>query len=258
MNAHEVWRKGWLKNKPYCYNTQHNFYNPHIDKIIRDNQKGQNRVVVVVGTPRSGKSWFSIWLMCYLTYNFFGKESTVDDIYWDLDKFIGATKEPENQKKWLVMEEQGIAQYKTQWFQKDVVAYDKLIQIFGIDETNILVNLPYLHDLQKGQRNKAQYLIRCMRKTKKRFNTVLCEKKMNLTTEKAYFKAIDTWENIPSVYDVKNEELRDKFIKILMEYEKKKIDFNSKQKDELLKSATHTGKKADSGFLKAKPMFTLK
>jgi hypothetical protein len=54
MRLHERWEKGWLKNKPFVYNPKHPFYNPLVDRILKHMKKGQNAIILVVGTPRSG------------------------------------------------------------------------------------------------------------------------------------------------------------------------------------------------------------
>ena len=167
MKADEKWEKGWLRKKKYCYNRFHPMFNPTIDRIVRDLNRGQNRIILVVGTPRSGKSWFSIWLMAYMNYNYYGKITTVKDLYWEIEQFIEATRKEENRDKFITLEEQGIAQYKTQFFQKDVIGFDKITQIFGVDQTNLIINLPYIFDLVKGTRLKGHYLIRTIRKSKK-------------------------------------------------------------------------------------------
>lgn len=259
MKAHQIWKKGWLVKKPYCYNPAHPHYNPTIDKIIRDLNKGQNRIILVVGTPRSGKSWFSIWLMCYLNYNYYGKVTKLEDLYWQLDGFLKATKDPSNREKFICMEEQGVEQYAKDWYRTDVQGFDKITQIFGVDETNIILNLPYIFDLNKGTRLKAHYLIRTLRKTKQKINIVLHHKRMTLTTEKAYYTPVITWQDVPNVYEIPNKNLKDKFVKVIKDYEKKKREYNIEKKDQIIKDIQPKSKKSrDSGLLKAKPMFQLK
>ena len=243
MKAHEIWKKGWLRNKQYCWNTRHPLYNPLIDKIVKFLGKSQNVILIVVGTPRSGKSWFSIWLMCYMNFNYFRKLTTIKDIYWEVDEFLEATKDTSNREKFITMEEQGLAQYKkTAHFDKKVQGYDKVLQIFGVDETNIIVNLPYLFDLYSGTAKKGHLLFRSIKKSKKRVNIVTCEKRMTMTTEQAYYKPVDTWENVPSVYNIHDRELRKKFVDILENYEKMKLDFNIKKKLEITNEIKNKGK----------------
>jgi len=223
----DIWVKKWLVNKPYCYNSAHHHYNPLIDRLVRDLNRGQNRIIIIVGTPRSGKSWFSLWLMTYMNYCYFGKETTVKDIYWKLDDFLEATKNPLNQKKFITLEEQGVEQYAKDFWKSDVMGFDKVTQIFGVDETNIIINLPYIFDLNKGTRLKGHMLLRAFRKSKNRVNVVTCIRRMNMTTEKAYYMPIDTWENVPSIYTINSE--------LVNEYERVKREYNLSKKNELTK-----------------------
>lgn len=235
MYAHNVWSKGWLKKKQYCYNEMHSHFNPLIDRIVRDLEKGMNRIIIIVGTPRSGKSWFSLWLMCFLNYCYYGRDeykpnpdnmNPLKDIYWEIDDFIEATTKPENKNKFLIQEEQGVEQYAKDWHKDDVQDYDKLTQIFGIDNTNIIINLPYIFDLVKGTRLKGHYLLRSIRKSKKKVNIVMCRRWMNITTEKAKFVPDFTWDNVPSVYEI--------FPSMTEEYEKIKLNYNNKKKQEFM------------------------
>ena len=227
----DVWIEGWLKNKPYCYNYKHKNFNPLIDKVVKNLNIGLNQIIVVVGTPRSGKSFFSFWLMAYMNYCYFSREeykpekdniSPLKDVYWSLDDFINATKNPENQNKFITLEEQGVEQYKMSFFDEKTINFDKLTQIFGIDNTNLILNLPYIFDIFKGTRLKAHLLLRAIRKTKDRVNIILCEKKLNTVTDKAWFQPLDTWENAPNVYNI--------YPKFIEEYIKMKLDYNLKKK----------------------------
>lgn len=237
MKVCDNWKQSWLKEKPYCYNPKHELYNPLIDKLLKDLNKGQNVIVITVGRPRSGKTYFSIWLMCFMNWCFFGRDEyepkkdnlePLKDIYWKLDDFVNATKKTENQNKFLVMEEQGVEQYAKDFWKEDVQSFDKLTQIFGIDNTNIIINLPYIFDIQKGTRLKAHYLYRTVKKSKKRVDIVLFEKKMSLSTEMAYFRNTGTvWEKIPNI--------ENKFPKLVEEYEKMKKKYNETKKNEMSK-----------------------
>jgi hypothetical protein len=241
----EIWIKGWLKNKQYCYNFNHVHYNPLIDHLVRDLNRGQNRIIIIVGTPRSGKSWFSIWLMSYLNYCYYGKKTTIKDMYWKIDDFLEATKDPVNWNKFITLEEQGVEQYAKDFWREEVKDFDKITQIFGVDETNLIINLPYIFDLTKGTRLKGHYLLRALRKKKDVVNIVMCKRRMNLTTEKAYYSPLITWEKIPNA---------EKFVpNIIKEYEKLKREYNAKKKDELLKK--RTGKIVKTDF--PKPMIDL-
>lgn len=226
----EIWVKEWLRKKPYCYNPRHIHYNPMIDHIVRDLKKGQNRIILIVGTPRSGKSWFSIWLMAYMTYCFYGKKSSIKDMYWSLDDFLEATKNPENWDKFITLEEQGVEQYAKEWYREDVKGFDKLTQIFGIDQTNLIINLPYIFDLNKGTRLKGHYLLRTLRISSKRVDIVFMKRRMSLSTEKAYFDSKNrvTWCNIPNA----QKYLPD----MIKEYEILKQEYNKKKKEEITKT----------------------
>jgi len=228
IRIEEIWVKEWLKNKPYCYNSNHAHYNPTIDHIIRDLNKGQNRIILIVGTPRSGKSWFSIWLMCYLNYCYYGKKTTVKDIYWKIDDFLKATKNPDNWFKFITLEEQGVEQYAKDYWKEEVKDFDKITQIFGVDETNLIINLPYIFDLQKGTRLKGHYLIRALRIGKKRVDVVFCKRRMNLVTDKAYFdsKNKTRWRNVPNCEKY--------FPNLIKDYETLKREYNALKKKELL------------------------
>lgn len=235
MRTHNIWSPGWLKDKQYCYNDLHPKFNPLIDRIVRDLNKGMNRIIIIVGTPRSGKSWFSFWLQCFLNYNYFGRKeykpgpdnmNPLKDFFWEVDDFIEATTNPANRNKFITQEEQGVEQYSKDWQNQDVQDYDKLTQIFGIDNTNIIINLPYIFDLNKGTRLKGHYLLRSIRKSKKRVNIVMCRRWMNITTEKAKFVPDFTWENIPDVSKL--------FANAVKEYENKKLEYNRRKKQEFL------------------------
>jgi hypothetical protein len=145
MKAHEIWKAGWLRDKPYCRNPKHEWFNPIIDNLVRDLNRGENRIILVVGTPRSGKSSFSLWLQCYMNWCYFGRSEyapaseniiPLNDVYWKVDDFIEATKDPSNMNKFLTMEEQGAEQYKMDFLNKSsgLQAFDKLQQIFGVDK----------------------------------------------------------------------------------------------------------------------------
>jgi hypothetical protein len=232
--THDIWVKGWLKEKEYCGNPRHNLFNPFIDNIILDLKNGQNRILLVVGTMRSGKSYFSLWYMCFMNWCYFGRDEykpdsdniePMKDIYWDLDDFVEATKNPDNRDKFIMLEEQGLAQYKNDWFKTDVTNYDKITQIFGVDNTNLILNLPYIFDLFKGTRLKANYLFRAIRVSKTRIDVIMFPKRMGLTTEKAYFSTKERvrWYKFPNVKEI--------YPSLVDEYEKAKLLFNSRMKD---------------------------
>lgn len=233
MKVHDKWEKGWLRKKPMIYNPRHYLYNPVLDRIIRHLNKGQNIIIIIVGVPRSGKSWFSIWLMCYLNYNYYGKEPDFNDIYWKVPKFLDATKNPANQQKFLVMEEQGVEQYKMNFASKELQGFDMLTQIFGVDETNIIVNLPYIFDLFKGTRLKAHLLLRTLKRSSNKVDVVSCGKAMYITTEKAWYEPKEMWNDVPSVHDIANKEMKAKCVEILQKYEEKKLNYNLEKKKEL-------------------------
>ena len=139
----DIWDKGWLRNKQTVYNHLHPHYNPIIDNLKRDLDDGLNRIIIFVGTPRSGKTLSSFWFQCFFNYCYFGREeyrpdpnnlNPLKDVYWKLDDFIEATKDPANQNKFITMEEQGISQYKSMYWRDDVVGFDKITQIFGVDK----------------------------------------------------------------------------------------------------------------------------
>ena len=119
-----------------------------------------------------------------------------------------------------------IEQYSKDWHKDDVQDYDKLTQIFGIDNTNIIINLPYIFDLVKGTRLKGHYLLRTVRKSKKIVNVVMCRRWMNITTEKAKFVPDFTWNNVPNI-----EEL---YPRMVEEYERKKLEYNNRKKQEFM------------------------
>ena len=187
----------------------------------------------------------SFWLQCYFTYCYFAdisyapKESNLQplkDIYWKLDEFIQATRNPENQNKFITLEEQGVEQYKMDFVNRNsgIQQFDKLQQIFGIDNTNLIINFPYIFDIQKGTRLKAHYLFRAKRKTKKRVNVVLCNKRMNVTTDKAYYKPSAVWNNAPFVGDI--------YPDMFNEYVKMKLKYNLDKKEELFMSVHRKAK----------------
>lgn len=222
----ENWTKGWLKKKQYCRNPNHIYYNTLIDNIVRDIRDGQNRIILIVGTPRSGKSYFSLWLASYMNWCLFGKETTANDIFWDIDKFIEATRDAENHNKFIVMEETGVSHYKLNFWSKDVVGFDKITQIFGVDNTNLILNLPYVFDIHKGTRLKAHYLVRCYRIGKKRVDARLYYKWLGGTTEKATFRPMGKWVMLPNIITIKP--------KLIEAYECKKLEYNLRQKNEEL------------------------
>jgi len=229
-----IWIKGWLKRKRFCYNHFHPHYNPIIDSIVRDLKKGLNRIIVVVGVPRSGKSWFSAWLMAYLNYNYYGIENyqpskdniiLKEDFFWKVPKFLEATKSPKYWNRFITQEEQGVEQYKMEFYDKGIQSYDKLTQIFGIDQTNIIINLPYIFDLFKGTRLKAHYILNATRKSKNRIDVTMCKKWLSITTEQAKFYPDFEWNDIPS--------LQDYYPAFVKEYERMKREYNRQMKEKL-------------------------
>lgn len=261
-NAHQIWDKNWLKYKEYCGNPKHNMFNPFIDDVVRDLKKGENRILLVVGTPRSGKSWFSLWYMCFMNWCYFGREEykpdkhniePLKDIYWNLDDFLNATKKPENREKFILLEETGVTQYKNDWWKSDVVGFDKITQIFGVDNTNLIMNLPYVFDIFKGTRLKAHYMIRAYRISKKRIDLKMFPKVLSETTEKAYFNTSQRvrWINVPNIDNI--------YTDLVTEYEKLKEKFNSEQKNKITDEIENKGKKKkDNTFSFPEPIAILK
>jgi hypothetical protein len=43
-----------------------------------------------------------MWLASWFNWCYYGKETTIKDIFWDLDKFLEATKNPEYQDKFII------------------------------------------------------------------------------------------------------------------------------------------------------------
>jgi len=233
--THEVWKQGWLRDKEFCHNRYHNHYNPVIDNIVRDLNRGENRIIIVVGTPRSGKSGFSLLLQSFFNWCYFGRPEyapsdtntqPINDVFWGLDEFIEATKNPENTNKFITMEEQGVENFKFDFWNRDSQSADKLQQIFGIDNTNLIINLPYIFDLNKGTRLKGHYLIRAFRRASARVDVILCYKWMDLTTAKASYRPTRTvWKKIPFIANV-YPDLWDLYLRM-------KIEYNTKKKVEL-------------------------
>ena len=235
-NPHQIWVKGWLKTKQFCFNRYHPHYNPVIDSIIRDLKKGLNRIIVIVGVPRSGKSWFSAWLMAYFNYNYYGIEEYLPsknnielkkDFFWKVPKFLEATKDPKYWNKFITQEEQGVEQYKMQFHDKNLQSLDKIQQLFGIDQTNIIINLPYIFDLFKGTRLKAHYILKVIRRSINRIDVIMCKKWLSVTTEQAGFYPDFIWDNIPS--------LNDYYPAFVHEYERMKREYNREMKEKLTK-----------------------
>lgn len=235
LKAHETWKRGWLMNKPFVFNKNHQWFNPVIDNIARDIKNGQNRIIILVGTPRSGKSWGSLWLQCYLNWCLYGRKEykpdpnnvePLKDMYWEINDFLKATKNPNNWKKFITLEEWGVADYKLDFQSEETKGQDKLLQIFGVDETNLIINLPYIFDLKKGTRLKGHYLLKFIRRSKTKVNVIFCKRWMSDTTEKAKFIRKFTWEGFPNIYDI--------YPTLVDEYEKIKRKYNSEKKDELI------------------------
>lgn len=252
VHLHEIWKQGWLKTKEYCGNPKHELYQPIIDDIVRDLNIGLNRSLLVVGMPRTGKTHFSIWYMCYMNWCYYGREEykpspdniePLKDLYWDLDDFIEATKNPKNNDKWIVMEEQGLAQYKNLFWREDVTNYDKLTQIFGVDMTNPILNLPFVFDIVKGTRLKANYLFRTYRPKKNQVDVKMFPRVLSETTEKAYFSKRDAvkWFDVPDIAKI--------YPRLIEEYEKLKKAFNLKKKGEF----TSKGIKRDDNSPQQQP-----
>ena len=150
MKTHDIWRKGWLKNKNFIRNSKHEQFNPIIDKIVRDLQDGKNRTLAVVGERRSGKSCFSLWLMCFLNWCFYEREEykpdknnikPILDLYWKIDEFNKATRNPINFNKFITQEEQGVEQYVMDYHNRDLQAYNKINQVFGIDQLKPIITI---------------------------------------------------------------------------------------------------------------------
>lgn len=239
------WELGWLKKKPPVFNPMHEWYNPTIDKILHHLKRGQNIIILVVGTPRSGKSAFSLWLQCYFNYCYFARtdyapERTnlypLNDVYWKIKGFIRATQDPENQNKFITLEEQGAEQYKMDFLNKSsgLQDFDKLQQIFGVDNTNLIINLPYIFDIQKGTRLKAHMLISMLRRSKTKVNAILCRRRINIVTDKAsYIPTRTVWNNVPFVGDI--------YPDMYAQYEKLKKKYNADKKAELAKDKVAKG-----------------
>lgn len=238
MSIDNIWRKGWLKDKVFCYNHSHFLYNPPIDHITRHLNRGQNVIIILVGTPRSGKSWASMWLQCYFNWCYYGREeykpekdnvNPLKDMYWKIDDFMNATKKSDNWNKFITLEEQGAENSKFDWYNKDSQNYDKLCQIFGVDNTNLIINLPYIFDLNKGTRLKGHFLFSFKKRSKTKVNAIFCKRWMSDTTEKAKFVRVCTWANFPNIYN--------KYPALVDEYEKLKREYNAKKKEELTRGS---------------------
>jgi len=242
--AHQVWKNGWLREKEYCRNPFHPHYNPIIDNIVRDLNRGENRIIIVVGTPRSGKSSFSFFLQSFFNWCYFGRPEyapsdtntqPINDVFWGLDEFIEATKNPANQNKFITMEEQGVENFKFDFWNRNSQSADKIQQIFGVDNTNLIINLPYIFDLNKGTRLKGHYLIRALRKSSNRVDVILCNKRMNITTDKAYYKpSMTVWRKVPFIANV-YPDLWDLYLRM-------KVEYNTKKKVELTAVKTNKQK----------------
>lgn len=240
---HQIWEKGWLRNKQFCYNSKHHMYNPIIDMIVRDLKAGKNRTLAVVGERRSGKSCFSLFLQCYFNWCFYGRDEyepskenlkPIFDLYWKIDDFNNATKNPFNFNKFLTQEEQGVEQFIMEFQNKDLQAYNKINQIFGIDNTNPIINLPTIRSLYTHTRFQVNYILRTIRKSKNRVDVVLCKKWMSVTTEKIRFYPTFVWERVPFIGDY--------YPKVYDAYIKLKLHYNKAKKEELTSRGQPSGK----------------
>lgn len=232
--THEIWQKGWLKKKQFCINPKHSLYNPLIDTLVSDLNKGLNRTLAVVGERRSGKSSFSMWLMCFMNWCYYGREEyepTKDnikpilDLYWKVNDFNNATKNPKNFNKFLTQEEQGVEQYVMDFHNQDLQSYNKINQIFGIDNTNPIINLPTMQTLFSQTRYQVHYVLRTIKKSSKRVDVWFCKKWMNITTTKIKFYPSFVWENVPFIEDY--------YPKLFRAYLKLKLKYNMEKKEEL-------------------------
>lgn len=234
MKVTDKWDKGWLKKKEFVYNSKHEFFNPIIDKIVRDLNNGKNRTIAVVGDRRNGKSCFSLFLQCYFNWCYYGREEyepskdnikPILDLYWAVDDFNNATKNPINFNKFITQEEQGVEQYVMDFHDKKLQSYNKINQIFGIDNTNPIINLPTIRSLYSQTKFQVDYIIRTIRRSKNRVDAILCKKWMSVTTEDVKFFPSFIWEKVPFIADY--------YPRVYKAYVKLKLFYNSQKKEEL-------------------------
>ena len=235
MKLSERWEKAWLKNKPFISNQHHEYYNRLVDDQLNDLRSGKNTISVTVGRGRSGKSWFNVFFMCFMNWCYYGREEyepsssniePLKDIYWSVDDFIKASLRSENWFKFIVLEEQGVERYKMDYNKEGVKSVNKLEQIFGVDQTNTLNNLPFLFDIDKGTRLKANYIYVISRPSLKHFQLRYYKKRTNETTEKAKFVFQRfVWDKLPDISKWYPE--------LMAKYEEMKQQYNKKKKLEL-------------------------
>lgn len=231
-----TWIKGWLRNKDFITNPKHEHYNRIIDELLIRLRAGKNTICTTVGEPRSGKSYFSFWLMCYMNWCYFGREEfnpenpdskkILKECHFnEIRSFIRATLKPENRYRFLVFEEVSVSKNKMDYHKKELQNINKLEDIFGIDEVSTINTLPFLFTLEKTARLKTKLIFVAEIPFPGLRVISLHKRIMNQTTDKARIISLRyNWKNPPNIAD--------KYPELMAKYEEEKQRFNRKQKME--------------------------
>lgn len=184
-----------------------------------------------------------MWLMCFFNWCYYGREEyepskdnikPIFDLYWDIEDFNLATLDPNNINKFITQEEQGVEQYVMDFHDKKLQSYNKINQIFGIDNTNPIINLPTIKSLYSQTRYQVDYILRTKRISKNRVDVILCKRWMSVTTEDIGFSPTFIWEKVPFIGNT--------YPRVYNAYIKLKLIYNQRKKQELTQQRIQTQK----------------
>lgn len=170
-----------------------------LDHIIRDLNKGLNVVIIFVGRQGSGKSYLSfLWAWLFNKYYYNHKPAlTLKDVHWNIEGFCQAMLK--TREKFLVLEETSLSLSSKEWFSDTNKIFNKIIDIFRISGVSICMNLPYIFDLDKSCRLKANYIFSSKKKSKNRIQSSFHKKYTYEDTSKAYYSEIGVIDHIPMI-----------------------------------------------------------
>lgn len=204
---------GFVKNK------HHEWYCLPIDWIRRDLKKNQNVILVFLGRQGSGKSYLSFLMAWLFNKYWFGLEPalTTDDIYWSVKDFTKAMLTTKD--KFIILEETSLSLGAKDFWTDSSRIFNKIIDIFRISNVSLCLNLPYIFDLDKGTRLKANYLFRTHKMGKNKVWCSFHKKGMSEDTSKAWYQDLG-WFEVPLI--PKGEFDYKKYEELKREYNKEK------------------------------------
>jgi len=209
--------------KRFIKNSYHPQYQIMIDHILSDLNKGLNVVILLCGRQGTGKSYLSFLIAYMFNKYYFEKDPafTIDDIYWDVEKFSKAMINLRNQ--FIVMEETSLSLSNLEWWSDTNKSLNKILDVFRISRVSMCLNLPFLFSLDKAVRLKGNYLLVTHKTSGNKVWASFHKKQMYEDTTKAYYDEIG-WFDIPLI---PNGEFDYK------QYEEKKFGFNADKYKEI-------------------------